>query len=172
MNRFLLPVLFGFLFILESLFVELLPAELFNSDRILVPHFLMAGLLLLTIYGSFKHGIIYAFVFGLLFDIVYTEVIGIYLFVFPLMSYIFARIMKILQVNILIVSVISLFVIALLEVAVYEMNYLINVTDLDFKTFATIRLFPTLILNLAFIIIAVFPLKRQFEKFAEALRND
>lgn len=172
MNRFLLPALFVFLFVLESLFVELLPAELFNSDRILVPHFLMVGILFLSAYLSPRHGVLYGFIFGTLFDVVYTEIIGIYLFLFPLIAYIFSYIMRMLQTNILIVSVISLFSIALLEISAYQLMYLIKVTDLAFEVFLRIRLYPTLILNMTFIILAAYPFKKQFEDAAERLRND
>lgn len=172
MNRFLLPALFAFLFILESLFVELLPAEIFNSDRILAPHFLMAGILFLTAYVNPKHGILYGFIFGLLYDIVYTEIIGIYLFMFPFIAYLFANMLRILQSNILIISVLSLLGIALLEVGAYEMMHLIHVTTLDFSAYVKIRLVPTLVLNLAFIILAAYPFKRQFENAADRLRND
>jgi rod shape-determining protein MreD len=170
--RFLLPALFVLLFILESIFVELLPAELFNSDRILAPHFLMAGILFLTAYLSPKHGILYGFIFGLLFDVVYTEIIGIYLFLFPLIAYLFANMLRVLQINILIVSALSIIGIAFLEVGVYELMHLIKVTDMDFSAYVRIRLVPTLILNLAFIVLAAYPFKRQFENAADRLRND
>lgn len=172
MIRLLLPALFVFLFILESLFVELLPAELFHSDRILVPHFLMAGILFLTAYLSPKHGILYGFIFGLLFDLVYTEIIGIYLFMFPVIAYLFAHMIKILQTNVLVVSILTLFGIALLELGVYEMMLLINITDLDFLTYVKIRLVPTIILNLAFIILAAYPFKKQFETIVDRLSHD
>jgi rod shape-determining protein MreD len=170
--RFLLPALFVLLFILESLFVQLLPAELFDSDRILVPHFLMAGILFLTAYLSPKHGILYGIIFGLLFDLVYTEIIGIYLFMFPFIAYLFANIMRILQGNVLIVSTLSLIGIAVLEMGVYQLMLLIKITDLDFSTYVKIRLVPTLILNLAFIILAAYPFKKQFENAADRIRND
>ncbi|MEH7375668.1 rod shape-determining protein MreD, partial [Neobacillus drentensis] len=70
MRKFLLPLLFLFLFIVESLFVEFLPAKIFGFERIFVPHFLFTAILFLTIFVGKKHGIIYAAIFGLLFDIV------------------------------------------------------------------------------------------------------
>ncbi|PLR79550.1 rod shape-determining protein MreD [Bacillus canaveralius] len=171
MRRFLIPVLLMFFFVIESTFVELLPAEIFNSERILVPRFLMIALFFLTIYGSVKHGIIYALIFGGLFDIVYTEIIGIYLFLFPVMAYIVSRIMKVLHANIIIMTFVSLFGVALLELSVYGANLLINRTNIDFSMFTFLRWLPTLVLNLAFTIIAAFPLKKQFERFAEYLKD-
>ncbi|MFF2447714.1 rod shape-determining protein MreD [Neobacillus sp. NPDC058068] len=170
MKKFLLPLLFLFLFLVESLFVQYLPEDVFGHNRILVPHFLFAAILFLTIFVGKKQGIIYAAIFGLLFDIVYVEIIGIYLFFYPFISYIVSKIMQILQSNMIIAFLASLFGIALLEVGVYEMNHVIHVTNLDFMSFVNLRLYPTLILNAVFIVIAGYPLKRLFEKHAEALR--
>ncbi|MFK9091303.1 rod shape-determining protein MreD [Bacillus salipaludis] len=172
MKKFLLPLLFLFLFIFESLYVQYSPAEMFGHNRIIAPHFLFAGLLFLTIFVGKKHGIIYAAIFGLLFDIVYIEIIGIYLFLFPFICYLVSKIMHIMQTNIVIAFLVSLFGIALLEVGVYEMDHLIHVTNLDFMSFIKLRFYPTLILNAVFIIIAGYPFKRLFEKHAESLRAE
>ncbi|MED3623683.1 rod shape-determining protein MreD [Neobacillus thermocopriae] len=171
MKKFLLPLLFLLLFILESLFVQFLPSDLFGS-RILVPRFLFSALLLLTIYVGKKQGIIYGAIFGLLVDVVYIEVIGIYFFLFPFVCYLISKVMQVMQSNIVVVFLATLFGIALLEVGVYEMNFLIHVTDLDFMTFINLRFYPTLILNAIFILVALYPLKRQFEKYAVALRDE
>ena len=103
-----LPIIISLCFLFESVFVELLPAELFKSSTILVPHFLMVAIIFVTIYISPKHGIMYGFIFGILFDIVYTEIIGIYLFMFPLVAYITSWIMRILQTNIILVSLVAI----------------------------------------------------------------
>jgi rod shape-determining protein MreD len=171
MKKFLLPLLFLLLFILESLFVQFLPSDLFGS-RVLVPRFLFSALLLLTIYVGKKQGIIYGAIFGLLVDVVYIEVIGIYFFLFPFVCYLISKLMQVMQSNIVVVFLATLFGIALLEVGVYEMNFLIHVTALDFMTFINLRFYPTLILNAIFILVALYPLKRQFEKYAVALRDE
>lgn len=172
MRRFLLPVLFTGLFIFESVFLELTPEKHLNINRIFVPHLLLIGLLFLTIYGNRNLGIIYGFIFGFLFDVVYVEVIGIYLCMFPLIAYVMSKVMQVLQTNVIIVSFITLLGVTLLELGVYEMNYLIHITTMGFPTFSSIRLLPTIILNFIFIIIMAYPLKRQFEKIALQLRNE
>ncbi len=172
MKKILLPLLFLFLFILESLFVQYVPADLFGNGHIIAPHFLFAGLLFLTIFVGKKHGIIYAAIFGLLFDIVYVEIIGIYFFLYPFISYLTDKLMNIMQSNIIIAFLVSLAGIVLLEMGAYEMNLLIHVTSLDFKSFISMRFYPTLILNAVFILIAGYPFKRLFEKHAEALRAE
>lgn len=172
MRKFLLPLFLLFLFIVESLFVQFLPGQAFHSERIFVPHFLIVAIFFLTIYGSEKHGILYGMAFGLLFDVVYTEIIGIYLFLFPFVAYVITKLMKIFQNNIFLGSLMTLFGIALVELGSYEMNMLIHITNMDFMTFLNLRLFPTLLLNAAFIILVSYPLKRYFERFAQKLRDE
>ncbi|MGG3469263.1 rod shape-determining protein MreD [Neobacillus pocheonensis] len=172
MKKFLLPLLFLFLFLAESLFVQFFPGDLFGGNRIIVPHFLFVALVFLTIFIGKKQGIIYAAIFGLIFDIVYVEIIGIYLFLFPFICYLVSKIMHIMQTNIIIAFLVSLFGVALLEIGVYEMNFLIHVTSLDFMGFLNLRFYPTLLLNAIFVLIFGYPLKRRFEKYAEALRDE
>lgn len=172
MRKFLLPLLFLFLFILESLFVEFLPAKIFGFERIFVPHFLFIAILFLTIFVGRKQGIIYAAIFGLLFDIVYVEIIGIYLFLYPFISYLIYKLLQVFQANIITAFLATLLGISLLEVGVYEMNYLIHVTDLDFMGFINLRFYPTLLLNAAITLLAAYPLKWLFEKHSEAMRAE
>jgi rod shape-determining protein MreD len=168
-KKFLLPLMLFFLFILESIFVQYLPANVFGQDNILVPHFLIAAILLVTIYISRKQGIIYAMIFGLLYDIVYVEIIGINLFLFPFVTYIVSKIMNVMQTHIITAFLVSLVGIAFLEIGIYEMNSLIHITSIDFMSFLKFRFYPTLLLNTVFLLLAIYPLKRQFEKYAEAL---
>jgi len=168
-SRFLLPVLFIFLFIAESTFVEILPEKLFGNN-IIVPHFLIIAILFFTVYGPKKYWLFYAFIFGLLFDIVYTEIIGIYLFLYPLIAYLFTKLMRILQTNLVIVSLVTLLGVMLLELGSYEINFLIHLTNMDFSSYLSERLLPTLILNFIFIVLGAYPFKKYFEKIVESLK--
>jgi rod shape-determining protein MreD len=148
-----------------------MPETFFASGRIMVPHLLVIALIFLTIYGNRNLGIMYGFIFGILYDVIYIEIIGIYLFALPLLCYIVSKIMKVLQTNLLIVTLVTLFGIALLEVVVYEMNFILYQTTMDFSRMAKLRLLPTILLNLLFTLILALPLKKQFEKLANQLRN-
>lgn len=169
MRKFLLPLLLLLFFILESIFVELMPPKVFGNEYILVPHFLIIAIILLTVYGPKNYGVLYGFLFGLWFDIVYTEIMGIYVCLFPLVAYICYKLMKVLQTNIVMVTFISILGVALVELGAYEMNVLINRTGMTFATFSMDRLIPTLILNLIFIILTIYPFKKHFEKLAMSL---
>ncbi|PLS15652.1 rod shape-determining protein MreD [Bacillus sp. M6-12] len=172
MSKFILPLVALLFFISESLFVTLFSGELYNSERIFVPRFIMVFLVFLTVYGSRKMGIIYGFILGLLFDVVYTEILGIYMFLFPILCYLISKTMKVLQSNLLILLLVSVVFIGLLEIAIFEANLILHFAQMSFSEFIEVRLLPTLILNLAFTILAAFPLKIQMEKFELEIRED
>lgn len=169
MKRYLFSLLFLALFLMESLFVQYLPGELFG--KICAPHFLFTGILFLTIFVNQKQGILHGIIFGLIFDIVNTEILGIYMFLFPLVAFLISKMLNMVNQNLVVSFLFSLLGIALLEIGVYEMNSLIHVTNMDFMTFINMRLYPTLILNAVFIIIAGYPLKRQLEKIAVGMKE-
>jgi rod shape-determining protein MreD len=80
--------------------------------------------------------------------------------------------MHVLQTNIIVAFLVSLVGIALLELGVYEMDFLIHITTLEFMSFIKMRFYPSLLLNAAFLLIAAYPLKRHFESVAESLRDE
>ena len=172
MKKFILPLLFIFLFVFESIFIEFLPLKMFGNEVILVPRFLMVAILFFTIFGDVKQGIFTGFIIGFLFDVVYTGILGIYLVLFPAIAFLVSKIMKALQANVVILTFVSALAIALLEFAVYQMNIFIKITNMEFLMFVEKRLLPTLILNLILTIIIGYPLKRLFEKYKKEVVNE
>lgn len=171
-KKLLLPCLLTIVFFSESIFVELFSGKTFDVDKIFVPHFLMITIIFLAIFVGEKYGIFYGLLFGLLFDVVYTEILGVYLFLFPMIAYLIAKIMKFLHHHLVISSFMTILSVVIVEIIVYEINLLIRITDFTFTHFVSIRLFPTIILNVAFLIIFAFPLKKYFEQFALQLKNE
>ncbi|MDQ0219370.1 rod shape-determining protein MreD [Peribacillus cavernae] len=165
MSRFILPVTALLFFIFESIFANLFSGVMFGSDRVYVPRLIMIFIAFLAIYGSKRLGILYGFILGLCYDVVYTEILGIYTFLFPVLAYLISKSMKVLQANLLIAIFVSVFFVGILEVVVYQLNVLINFAKIGYPEFANTRLLPTLLLNLAFIVILSFPLRRMVEKY-------
>ncbi|MDQ7863256.1 rod shape-determining protein MreD [Peribacillus frigoritolerans] len=53
-------------------------------------------------------GMLYGAILGLTYDVVYTEILGIYMFLLPFLAYLISKSMKILQNNILIACLTAL----------------------------------------------------------------
>ena len=141
MKKIILPLLLTLLFVLESVFVDLLPSTLFNVDRLFIPHFVMITLIFIVVYYNQLLGLVYAIIFGLLFDIVYTEIIGVYMFAYPIISYVLTKAVKVLQTNIFIISFLSIIGVAFLEFYVYAVNLIIGFTNMNISEFLSDRLF-------------------------------
>ncbi len=158
MKRIVLPLILSACFILESLFAEFFPNGIFGVHKIFVPHLLLMVLIIMGIYYVRNRTILYAFIFGMLFDAFYTGILGVYLFVFPLTVYITTSLMKVLQANIFVSALVMIIDIAIAEFIVYGLNILISNTTMSVTDFLNMRLIPTLILNLVFYFILFYPL--------------
>lgn len=171
MKKAVLPLLLLFVFLLENMFSIVAPTELFWENSIAVPHFLMIVLCFITIYYSPTQGVFYSLLFGFLFDIVYTELVGVYIFAFPLLAYCVYQAMRVLQVNLFIVSVIVLTSVIALEYYVYGFLTLLDRVDVSAYSFFTDRLLPTLLLNAIFLLLICFPLRRYLLRFSEMMEE-
>ncbi|HHY72852.1 MAG TPA: rod shape-determining protein MreD [Bacillus bacterium] len=160
MKRFLLAFIVFLAFLFESIFVELVPAERFGIDRVFVPRFTLVLIMLIVFFYSRNKAIVYAMLFGLLFDIIYTDIIGVYMFSFPLIVYVISLSKKVLHTNLLVVFFVVTVGISLLEMLTFGILYLVHVTTLDWNQFMFNRLFPTLVLNGVFIICIYYPMKK------------
>ncbi|MGE7759044.1 rod shape-determining protein MreD [Peribacillus sp. NPDC097895] len=164
MKHFILSFIALVFFVFESIFAQLFAGDAFGDDKIVVPHFMMIFVFFLTMYGSRKMGMLYGAILGLTYDVVYTEILGIYMFLLPFLAYLISKCMKILQNNILIAFLTALFFTAILEIVVFQMNIILSFADMGFGEYMERRLLPTILLNLVFIIISCYPLKRIIEK--------
>ncbi|TFE01028.1 rod shape-determining protein MreD [Jeotgalibacillus salarius] len=159
MIRFMLPLIGIAVFYSESIFATFSPIEAAGDTRLLVPRFLVVFLIFLSFYYNRNASYVYAFVFGLMYDVFFTGVLGIYMFLFPLLIYISAMIVRVIYQNIAVSGLVTLVMIALLEWIVYQFNLLIGIADMNVETFLNQRLYSTLLFNAVFILIAAYPFK-------------
>lgn len=150
----------GFFFLFESSFVDVVPAEVFHDDQVFVPRFILILSIFITIYQSKFGGILYGIILGLLYDVIYTEVLGVYMFAMPLITYIISQASRVLQNNIIIISILSILGVVILEFFVYGVNLSIGVATISFERFLELRVLPTVILNGIFVTLFSFPFKK------------
>lgn len=97
LKRAALPLLLLFVFLFENMFSTVVPTDVFWKGSIAAPHFFIIVLCFITVYYSPVQGIYYGLLFGFLFDTVYTELVGIYIFAYPILAYLVYSVMKVLQ---------------------------------------------------------------------------
>jgi rod shape-determining protein MreD len=152
MIRSVIPLIAVLLFFLEPVFSLFSPIEVGDTLFILVPRFVIVYLIFLAVYYSRQRAIIYGIVFGLLYDMFYIDIIGLYACLYPLICFIAAGIIHYVHKHIITVMILSLLLIALLEVLSYSFVSLIALTSMEPDVFISTRLIPTMISNSLFVI--------------------
>jgi len=160
MKRFFLLFVLFIGFVSESIFVDLIPLSFLSEEKIVVPHFIVVFLIAISAYTTQSIGIIYGFLFGFLYDVFYTEVVGIYTFTFPLLAYLTRKALKAFHNNVFVLFLLSLITISLLEFYTYGLYLLIGMTSMDINDFTNNRLLPTLAVNATVAILLIYPLKK------------
>lgn len=155
MKRLFFPAILFLILVSQGVAIEFLPNSLASADILITPHWVFIFLLLISLLYDTNDtffAIVYGVAFGLLIDIVYTEVLGLYMFVYPFTLYIVHLLKRFLQTNIymaIIVAAISLLIIEFLLILVFSIIGYVDVTNMYF--FLN-RFIPTLIANLLFLI--------------------
>lgn len=160
----LLPALFLFLLVIEGTIVALLPASVLQSGNTFVPYFLLVTLLFMAAYYDPKTALYYAAVFGLLYDVIYIEVIGVYLFAFVVIVYFFSLLMKLFYDYLPIVIILAVIAVVIIEYYGYGFIMLTQGTNVTHHMFFYHRLIPTVLLNLGVLVIFGYFMKRYFTK--------
>ncbi|MGA3882233.1 rod shape-determining protein MreD, partial [Bacillus pumilus] len=75
MRRFLLAFVMLFIFIFDSIFVDLVKLPFVSDNQIFAPHFILLALVFMTAFVNQKYGVVLGFIFGLLYDVSYTGIL-------------------------------------------------------------------------------------------------
>ncbi|PIC80635.1 rod shape-determining protein MreD [Sporosarcina sp. P18a] len=164
MIRFIIPLIALLLFFLEPIFSLFSPIEINGNLYVTVPRFLIVYLIFIATYYTSKRAIIYGFVLGLLYDMYHIDIIGLYTFMYPLICYVAALVIRQIERHTVTVMVLSVVMIVLLELLSYFFASVIALTSIDFGEFFTSRLVPTMIANSLFIVMFGYMFQQITEK--------
>lgn len=101
----------------------------------------------------------WAAVVGAVFDLYYTGIFGVYVFIFPLMVYLTRRLVAYISPNFLSGLLIYFIDITVVEVLSYLASRMVHLTSMGGDTFLVSTLGPTLAFNLALFVILYFPIR-------------
>lgn len=149
--RLLIPTVAVLLFLVEPLFAMFSPITFGDQIVFLVPRFLILYLIFIAIYYNQKRAVLYGLFFGLLYDVFYIDIIGLYSFLYPLLCFIAGWSVKYIHQHLAITTVIAVLLVVSMEVLLYEFFFLIHLTSMTFQTFLNSRLLPTMFANLLFL---------------------
>lgn len=168
-----LIIIFVTCFVLDNLLVIFLPIQPIVGQYMIIPNVFLICLALFTFYNKGVLPIILAFLFGLLYDICYADLIGLYTCLFPIITFILLRfISQTMPVNLLSMMALVMGVVVLEEWLVYFIVNTMKTTNMSAMTFVKFILIPTAVFNML-ITIPLYPiLKSQFRKYQRQFLNE
>ncbi|MCG7345015.1 rod shape-determining protein MreD [Sporosarcina sp. ACRSL] len=160
MIRFIIPLIAVVLFFLEPVFSLFSPISIADVSYTLVPRFVIVYLIFITVYYGRKRAILYGIVLGLLYDMYHIDIIGIYTFLYPVICYFAAMVIRQIHRHVITVMLLSVAMVALLELLSFFFASLIALTTVGFEEFVVVRLMPTMIANSMFVAMFGYLFKR------------
>ncbi|MDA3129267.1 rod shape-determining protein MreD [Aliibacillus thermotolerans] len=164
MIRFVLPFLLFLLFIIEGTWFQIFIPFHLDNGVVLVPRFTLIAVVLIAIYRGAGSGIMFGVLVGVLYDFVYNELIGVYMFSFGLTAYISSFTIPAVRHSNWWQMLIVFCAIFIFEWLTYGLYYLIDYTDIYFEQFFVMRLLPSWILNGVVAIVLLYPARLLFQK--------
>lgn len=160
MKRSLIIIILLFILAAEGVAMELLPSAIKYSSLYITPHWILLILILVVTYmypnDSFIP-VVYAASFGLINDIVYTGVLGVYMFVLAMSVYIAQLLSRVLQTSFLPIILIASIGVLTMELGLFAIYSLLGISMMSLQDYLVLRCLPTLIANLFFIIVVFYP---------------
>ncbi len=158
MKGLFLPLILFALLVFESVATGLLPNNLL-LELFYIPHWILVFSVLIILYYDKEHtyaGIFYGALFAFISEMVYTDILGVYLLAYGLSLYGVHLFKKLLHVNFLVTLLLVFYALIASEFLIYGTYLLIGVIDLPLQEYLLERLAPTVMINLLFFLI-IFP---------------
>ncbi|MFC3040017.1 rod shape-determining protein MreD [Virgibacillus xinjiangensis] len=170
MKRLYVPGILFLLTISEGVALDLLPPGIVSGDYLIIPHWVLIFLVMLAIFydkESTYYSVLYALAFGFLIDIVYTGILGVYMFSYAAAVYLAHGLKKILHDNILTALLLGMLGIVAADIFIYVIYMIVGTAAMIWENYLMYRLLPTVLANLFFLIIFYPIIVKRLEKWSE-----
>lgn len=134
-------------------------------------HLTLIGLMFLGRYGKIERALGFGLVFGLLYDFVYSDIIGIYLFALSAIPLFSSFVLKYVKENVLTIIVTFTFSALLFEFDIYFFTASVLGVDVAFKELTTQIIPKSLIAQLIGIIVLYYPMTRLVQSTLDEKRG-
>ena len=148
-------------FYLDTLLTFLSPIAIGHVKFILVPHLVFLFLILITVYRNTSTALVLGTLLGIVQDLYFGQIYGLYLFGYLLSILIADKFLKVFYRDHVMVYWMILLGIVFLEIFVVVLYHVLGLIDFHVIPFVTLRLLPTLFLNGLLLIFAYALLGRK-----------
>ncbi|UOQ93870.1 rod shape-determining protein MreD [Halobacillus shinanisalinarum] len=174
MRRYIIAGLLLILLVMQGMAMSLLPANLVYSDLLITPHWVFCLVIIIAIFydrDDTYQAIWYGMIFGLLIDVAYTGVLGVYMATYATIAYILHGVKKMVHANFIAASLLAILSVAMADTMLYIIYSFVQVTTFTWGEYVTLRLLPTVAANMIFFIILYPLVKNRIEQWSEDLNN-
>jgi rod shape-determining protein MreD len=171
MKKLYLPLILLLIVSLEGVATAMLPKQFIGGDTWLIPHWTLLFLVLVAMLYDLDdsyYSLLYALIFGLLKDIVYTDILGVYMFTYGFSIYLILELRRVLHGNIFVAALLGLLSIVFADVIGYLIYHVIGIAPMDFVTYLLHRLLPTLGANLIMLVILYLIFQKPLQKWSDS----
>ena len=170
-------IIFIILFTMDNLMVLFFPIQPIFGNYSVVPYLLLIGVCLYVFYDEKNYAPWLAFVFGLVYDMYGTNLLGMYATMFPIIVILIKKnIVPITPVNFVSIFYVSTVAILAVETIIYILVMMITTRSMSIFAFVQYRLVITLIFNIILLGIVYLPLvkilKSKEEKRVKTIMMD
>lgn len=160
-------------FVMDNLLVSFLPIHPIVGYYRAIPNVFLICLSFFTFYDRGIRPYILAFIFGFLYDVCYTDLIGLYTCLFPIITFIMVRfVSQMMPINLLSVMAMVAVLVIGEESIVYFMVNTMKTTNMSTFVFIKYILIPTVFFNVLVTVILYPILKRQFRAYQKNVLNE
>lgn len=138
------------LFILEGSVVQVFVPSAWGMSYETIPRFALVGTILISLFIGRREGLIYGLIFGLLQDVVFGHIIGVYTLSMMVASYLAGLVLMLFHRSIAVVFTTLLLVLFGHEWLTYTLFRLFVTNPVDVQWTLTHEIFPTVLLNMVF----------------------
>lgn len=156
MQLVIMPLIALVLFYIDSLINSIWPVTIFNVDYYFKSHLLFMYLLIITVYKNPKVALILGVLFGIISDIYFGTIYGIYLFGFIIAILLMNQLFKVFYKDLKMMIVLFLGFIFLFENFYYIVFAILGIAHINYFLFLWTHVLPSLLINFILILV-VFP---------------
>ncbi|MYL29063.1 MULTISPECIES: rod shape-determining protein MreD [Halobacillus] len=174
MSRYVIPLVCLFLLVMQGMAMSLLPAKLVYSDLLITPHWILIFLFIIAIFydkDHTYHAVWYGLMFGLLIDVVYTGVLGVYMITYTLIIYVVHGLKKLVHANFPAAFLLAVIGLILADALLYIVYSFVQITSISWVDYGLLRLLPTLAANMIFFTLLYPLVKERVYDWSEEISN-
>lgn len=164
MARFLLTVTVVVLFVLEGTVMPVFSPETWGLSWTTVPRFALVCCIFISAFLGRREGLYYGLAFGFLQDVLFGQVIGIYMMSMMVASYFAGMIVLLFQRGFGMMLVTTILILFGHEWLLYSLFRLFSAAPYDVQWILTRQILPSVIFNFAFALIMYVPIMRMCNK--------